>query len=81
MKSANLIKIIQEEVKKAIRDRKKVEVKYAKVDPAYASGRPYLIFDGESSLSGKTYPYLSSYSVAADDRVQVVDGVIQGKIV
>jgi len=35
----------------------------------YTSGRPNIIFDGESSASTKTYPYLSSYTPTANDRV------------
>lgn len=35
----------------------------------YLSGRPAIQFDGESSASIRTYPYLSSYAPAANDRV------------
>jgi hypothetical protein len=62
---------------------KKIEkiVQFARVDPNYTSGRPRLIFDGESTVSGKAYPYLASYTPAANDRVMVVKGVVVGKIV
>ncbi|MEH7114515.1 hypothetical protein V7124_19440 [Neobacillus niacini] len=43
--------------------------KMAKIDPGYSSGRPKLIFEGESVLSVKQYPYLSSYTPAANDIV------------
>lgn len=56
-------------------------VQFARVDPNYTSGRPRLIFDGESEVSGKAYPYLSSYTPAANDRVMVVKGVVIGRIV
>jgi hypothetical protein len=56
-------------------------VQFARVDPNYTSGRPRLIFDGENTVSGKAYPYLSSYTPAANDRVMVVKGVVVGKIV
>ena len=56
-------------------------VQFAKVDSAYTSGRPFLIFDGESTVSGKAYPYLSSYTPAPNERVMLVKGVIVGKIV
>lgn len=36
------------------------------------TGRPTVIFDGEDSASTKAYPYLSSYTPAADDRVALV---------
>lgn len=62
---------------------KKMEkiVQFARVDPDYTSGRPRLIFDGETAVSGKAYPYLSSYTPQANDRVMLVKGVIIGKIV
>lgn len=51
----------------------------------YVSGRPKVLFDGETIASSRTYPYLSSYTPAANDRVQVaVVGhgfIIQGKII
>ncbi|ESU71112.1 hypothetical protein T260_15155 [Geobacillus thermopakistaniensis] len=56
-------------------------IQFARVDPNYTSGRPRLIFDGESTVSGKAYPYLASYTPAANDRVMVVKGVVVGKIV
>jgi hypothetical protein len=57
------------------------DIRFAKVDPGYSSGRPLLIFDGESVISGKSYPYLSSYTPAANDRVMILKGVIVGKII
>jgi hypothetical protein len=56
-------------------------IQFARVDPNYISGRPRLIFDGESTVSGKAYPYLSSYTPAANDRVMLVKGVVVGKII
>lgn len=38
------------------------------VDPAYTTGDPKITFDGETSLSGKTYPY-AGYTPQAGDRV------------
>lgn len=56
-----------------------------RIDATYSSGRPKIIFDGESEESQKKYPYLSSYTPAADDRVLLakVNGsfVILGKII
>jgi len=50
----------------------------------YVSGRPTIKFDGETSASTRTYPYLSSYSPSANDRVLIAlvghGGVILGKI-
>jgi hypothetical protein len=55
-----------------------------KIDPAYTSGRPKIIFDGETTASGKQYPHLASYTPAANDRVLLaaVSGsyVVLGKI-
>lgn len=56
-------------------------IQFARVDPNYSGGRPRLIFDGETAVSGKAYPYLSSYTPQANDRVMLVKGVIIGKIV
>lgn len=51
----------------------------------YVSGRPSIVFDGETTASIRTYPYLSSYTPAPDDRVLIAmvatGGVILGKIV
>ncbi|MFT4415329.1 hypothetical protein ACLM5H_15820 [Fredinandcohnia humi] len=56
-------------------------VQFAKVDPNYTSGRPSLIFDGESIVTIKKYPYIASYEPAPNDRVMLIKGVIQGNIV
>lgn len=61
--------------------KKEKIIQFARVDPNYTSGRPRLIFDGESGVSGKAYPYLSSYTPQPNDRVMVVKGVVIGKIV
>ena len=56
----------------------------AKVDPSYSSGLPRLLFDGETVVSQKRYPYLGNYTPVAGDRVllAVVGGtyVVLGKI-
>jgi hypothetical protein len=61
--------------------KKEMLVKYARVDPNYTSGRPRLIFDGEDVVSGKQYPYLSSYQPTANDRVMLLKNVILDKII
>lgn len=61
-------------------DGKGVSVRFAKIADGYVDGRPTLVFDGESVATVKRYPYLSGYIPVAGDRVQVIDGVIQGKI-
>jgi len=45
----------------------------ATIDPAYTSGRPKLVFDGDTVATQKTYPYLSSYTPSANHRVLVAD--------
>ncbi|HWQ30152.1 MAG TPA: hypothetical protein VN549_04105 [Negativicutes bacterium] len=45
---------------------------YGRIDPAYVSGRPKIIFDGESTVSQKEYPYLGHYTPAANDRVMLI---------
>jgi hypothetical protein len=61
--------------------KKESLVKFARIDPDYVEGRPRLIFDGEDVVSGKQYPYLSSYSPQASERVMLIKGVIVGGIV
>lgn len=39
------------------------------IPAGYVGGRPTVRFDGETTASTKTYPYLSSYAPAANDRV------------
>lgn len=39
------------------------------IDPAYTSGDPKVTFEGELTMSGKQYPFLSSYLPAPSDRV------------
>ncbi|GAB6171986.1 hypothetical protein JCM15765_14640 [Paradesulfitobacterium aromaticivorans] len=55
------------------------------IPTGYVSGRPQVQFDGESTTSTRTYPYLSSYTPAAGERVLVAmvghGGVILGKVV
>lgn len=61
-------------------EKKKPVNRFAFVDPDYVTGLPRLVFDGESLPTIKKYPHLSSYTPVAGDRVQVLHGVIQGKI-
>ena len=56
-------------------------IRFAKIDPIYASGRPALIFDGETVATVKKYPYLSSYVPNPNDRVMLIKNVIIGKII
>lgn len=55
------------------------------IDSGYTTGRPRVLFDGESTLGQKTYPYLASYTPAAGNRVLLVPVgrgyVIAGRIV
>lgn len=62
-------------------DSKQTKIRYAKIDPNYTSGRPSLVFDGETIASSKHYPYLSSYEPVPNDRVMIIQGVVIGKIV
>jgi hypothetical protein len=43
--------------------------KLGKIDANYTSGRPRIIFEGETDPSIKAYPYLSSYTPVAGDVV------------
>lgn len=58
---------------------------FGTIPNTYAAGRPTIKFDGETTTSTKTYPYLSSYVPAANDRVMLArvrsGWVILGKVV
>lgn len=62
-----------------------LESKLGKVPGTYSSGRPTIIFDGETTASTRTYPYLSSYVPAANDRVLLIGAgntwVVLGKVI
>jgi hypothetical protein len=66
-------------------EERDVPWKHATIPAGYTSGRPTVQFDGEDSPTIKAYPYLSSYTPTANDRVLVAivghGGVILGKIV
>lgn len=57
-------------------------VQFAKIDPAYTSGRPRVIYDMDvvSSTLSKPLSYVDSYTPAAGDRIMIIKGVIIGKI-
>lgn len=68
----------------------KRELSLGSIDSAYSSSttpkaRPKVKFDGDTQVSSKTYPYLSSYSPLANDRVLLANiggsVVILGKII
>lgn len=40
-----------------------------RIDPAYSSGNPRIIFDGETTVSTKRYTKLNSYTCQPNDRV------------
>lgn len=55
-------------------------IRFATIASDYTSGRPTLIFDGETAATIKKYPYLASYEPSANERVMVVSGVVIGRI-
>lgn len=63
----------------------KASYRLGKIDPAYISGRPRIVFDGETVASEKQYPYIGSYTPAAGDRVLLerVSGsyIVIGKVI
>lgn len=71
----------QDEFKRLLFNENGKLVQFAKVSDDYTSGRPTLVFDGETVATVKAYPYLASYTPLAGDRVMVVSGVIIGKII
>ncbi|PZN05072.1 MAG: hypothetical protein DIU76_08290 [Bacillota bacterium] len=60
-------------------------VRLGTIPAGYTSGRPQVQWDGETAPSSRTYPYLSSYTPAAGDRVLAVRAgrtwVILGRVV
>lgn len=64
---------------------KKPVFRLGAIPGSYASGRPAIIFDGETEPTARTYPYLSSYTPAAGNRVLIAmvgnSGVILGRVV
>jgi hypothetical protein len=59
--------------------------KFGYIDSAYDSGKPKILFDGETEVSTKTFPYLSSYIPVAGDRVillrEAQSYIVLGKII
>lgn len=59
-------------------------LRLGKIPSDYTTGRPSIIFEGETTASLKQYPYLGSYTPVANDWVLVVKVgntyVILGKI-
>lgn len=55
------------------------------IDSSYSSGRPKIVFDGETVASSKAYPYLASYTPVANHRVLIANiggsHVVIGRIV
>lgn len=64
---------------------KETVFRLGKIDPLYSTGRPSIVFDGETTATTKQYPYLSPYAPTAGDRVLLarVAGsyVIIGKVI
>lgn len=64
---------------------KETVFRLGKIDPLYSTGRPKIVFDGETIASTKQYPYLAPYTPTAGDRVLLarVAGsyVIIGKVI
>lgn len=50
---------------------KRSAFRLGKIPADYTGGRPRVQFDGETTASTKTYPYLNRYTPAANDRVLV----------
>lgn len=71
LSSDHLISLIRKVSTQVIRDRRDLVESFVQgtIDPSYVSGRPKVRFDGETLVSGKQYPYLSSYTPAANDVV------------
>jgi hypothetical protein len=66
------------------RNGKQSAFKLGTIPSGYISGKPQVIFDGESQASAKAYTYLSTYTPSAGDRVLIAltptNAVILGKV-
>lgn len=87
MTPATLLQVVSRYVRAEL-DRTRASsprTRLAVIDPAHTTGRPRVTFDGEATLSTKTYPHLSSYTPAAGDRVLLVPSgtsyVIVGEVI
>lgn len=80
-----LLEIIDLRIAQRIAEMLMAESRLGTIDPAYTTGRPKVTFDGESTMSTRTYTYLSPYTPAAGDRVQLdrvgSTWVIQGRVI
>ena len=80
-----LIKAAARQVLAETRANQPADRRLGKIDPAYATGLPKVLFDGETVVSTKTYPHLASYTPGAGDRVELLlfgsTWVIQGEVV
>lgn len=87
MNSFDLLREVSRHVRAELERGRRAQprTRLAVVNPAHAGGRPRVTFDGETTLSTKTYAYLSSYTPTANDRVLLVPSgtsyVIVGKVV
>lgn len=50
-------------------DQQPSPFRLGKISATYTSGRPQVLFDGETIASTRTYPYLARYTPAANERV------------
>lgn len=62
-------------------NKNQVVVKFGTIVSNYTTGRPRVIIDGNTAATVKTYPYLASYTPAANHRVVIVQGVVMGRII
>lgn len=88
MNTDEIVKLIKDAARQVLaedRGTRALEGRLGKIDPSYASGLPKVLFDGETTVSTKTYPYLASYTPAANDRVELLlfgsTWVVQGKVI
>lgn len=65
MDTREFLKIVQMLIDKKI----KLSFTLGKIDPAYISGNPKILFDGDAVVSDKRYPHLSSYNPTRNERV------------
>ena len=60
-------------------------IRHGTIPAGYTTGMPTVQFDGDTAASGRRYPYVSSYTPTANDRVVLVRSgstwLVLGKII
>lgn len=76
----DFITLIDERVVKIL-SKRKGQVQFAKIPADYVSGKPSLLFDGETVATTKKYQVNADITLSPNDHVLVLNDVVICKIV